>query len=74
MQFLMRLLLILILTGTIVAQIKTYTDTDRDRQAKAAADNYAAKYVAEGSLSDEEFEAIRNRWREVADEKWVGMT
>jgi aryl-alcohol dehydrogenase-like predicted oxidoreductase len=33
-----------------------------------------AKYVAEGNLSDEEFEAIRNRWREVADESWVGMT
>ena len=33
-----------------------------------------AKYVAEGNLSDEEYEAIRNRWREVADEKWVGMT
>jgi len=33
-----------------------------------------ARFVAEGSLSNEEFEAIRNRWREVADEKWVGMT
>ena len=33
-----------------------------------------AKYVAEGNLSSEEFEAIRDRWREVADEKWVGMT
>ena len=33
-----------------------------------------AKYVAEGNLSDEEFEAIRNRWREVADEKWIGQT
>ncbi len=33
-----------------------------------------AKYVAEGNLSDEEFEAIRERWREVADESWVGMT
>jgi aryl-alcohol dehydrogenase-like predicted oxidoreductase len=33
-----------------------------------------AKYVAEGELSNEEFEAIRNRWREVADESWVGMT
>jgi aryl-alcohol dehydrogenase-like predicted oxidoreductase len=31
-----------------------------------------AKYVAGGNLSDEEFEAIRNRWREVADETWVG--
>ncbi len=33
-----------------------------------------AKYVAEGNLSGEEFEEIRNRWREVADESWVGMT
>jgi len=33
-----------------------------------------ARYVAEGNLSDEEFEAIRNRWREVADENWVQMT
>jgi aryl-alcohol dehydrogenase-like predicted oxidoreductase len=33
-----------------------------------------AKYVAEGNLSSEEFEAIRNRWREIADESWVGMT
>ena len=33
-----------------------------------------AKYVAEGKLSKEEYEAIRNRWREVADEGWVGMT
>jgi len=33
-----------------------------------------AKYVAEGELSSEEFEAIRNRWREIADESWVGMT
>jgi aryl-alcohol dehydrogenase-like predicted oxidoreductase len=33
-----------------------------------------AQYVAEGNLSEEEFEAIRNRWREVADENWVGMT
>ena len=33
-----------------------------------------AKYVTEGSLSSEEFEAIRNRWHEVADEKWIGMT
>ena len=32
-----------------------------------------AKYVAEGNLSDEEFEAIRNGWREVADESWIGM-
>ena len=33
-----------------------------------------AKYVAEGNLSNEEYEAIRDRWREVADESWVGMT
>ncbi len=33
-----------------------------------------AKFVAEGKLSKEEFEAIRERWSEVADEKWVGMT
>lgn len=33
-----------------------------------------AKYVAEGDLSSEEFEAIRERWNEVADENWVGMT
>jgi aryl-alcohol dehydrogenase-like predicted oxidoreductase len=33
-----------------------------------------ADYVAEGNLSDHEFEAIRNRWRETADESWVQMT
>ncbi len=33
-----------------------------------------AKYVAEGKLSSEEFEAIRNRWREIADETWKGQT
>ena len=33
-----------------------------------------AKYVAEGNLSAQEFEAIRDRWREVAGESWVGMT
>lgn len=33
-----------------------------------------AGYVKAGNLSDEEFEAIRNRWKEVADERWVGMT
>lgn len=33
-----------------------------------------AKYVAEGNLSDEEYEAVRNRWREAADEGWIGMT
>ena len=33
-----------------------------------------AKYVAEGNLLSEEYEAIRDRWREVADEDWIGMT
>ena len=33
-----------------------------------------AKYVAEGNLSAEEFNAIRERWNEVGDENWVGMT
>ncbi len=33
-----------------------------------------ARYVAEGNLSSEEFEAIRDRWREVGGEDWVGMT
>ncbi len=33
-----------------------------------------AKYVAEGALSNEEYEAIRDRWREVADESWIGKT
>ncbi len=33
-----------------------------------------ARLVAEGNLSSEEFEAIRQRWKEVADESWVGMT
>jgi aryl-alcohol dehydrogenase-like predicted oxidoreductase len=33
-----------------------------------------ARLVAEGNLSSEEFEAIRQRWQEVADEGWVGMT
>ena len=33
-----------------------------------------ARFVAEGNLSNEEFQAIRDRWREVADESWVGMT
>ncbi|HXH69665.1 MAG TPA: aldo/keto reductase [Pyrinomonadaceae bacterium] len=33
-----------------------------------------AKLVTEGNLSSEEFEAIRQRWQEVADESWVGMT
>ena len=33
-----------------------------------------AKYVAEGKLSVEEYEAIRDRWREVGGDDWVGMT
>ena len=33
-----------------------------------------AKYVAEGDLSDEEFEAIRDRWRETGGEDWKQMT
>ena len=33
-----------------------------------------ANFVAEGKLSSEEFEAIRERWNEVTDENWVGMT
>ena len=33
-----------------------------------------AGYVAEGILSDEEYEAIRQRWKEMADETWIGMT
>ncbi len=33
-----------------------------------------AKYVAEGNLSSEEFEAIRNRWREVGGDEWIGQT
>ncbi len=33
-----------------------------------------AKYVAEGKLSSEEYEAIRQRWREVGGDDWVGMT
>ena len=33
-----------------------------------------AKYVGEGNLSSEEYEAIRDRWREVAVTEWVGMT
>ena len=33
-----------------------------------------ARFVAEGTLSNEEYEAIRTRWNEVADESWVGMT
>lgn len=33
-----------------------------------------ARYIAEGNLTDEEFEAIRDRWNDVADESWVQMT
>ncbi len=33
-----------------------------------------AKFVAEGKLSREEFKAIRQRWQEVADVGWIGMT
>lgn len=33
-----------------------------------------ARYVSEGNLSDEEYEAIRERWHEVADKSWVGQT
>jgi hypothetical protein len=33
-----------------------------------------AKYIAQGTLLDENYDAIRERWREVADETWVQMT
>lgn len=33
-----------------------------------------AEYVAEGNLSTEEFEAIRNRWQEIAGDDWKQMT
>jgi aryl-alcohol dehydrogenase-like predicted oxidoreductase len=33
-----------------------------------------AKYIAQGTLLDEDYDAIRERWREVADETWVQMT
>ena len=33
-----------------------------------------ARYVGEGALSDEEFEAIRERWQEVSDESWTQQT
>jgi aryl-alcohol dehydrogenase-like predicted oxidoreductase len=33
-----------------------------------------ARYVGAGNLSDEEFDAIRDRWREVAGEDWAQMT
>jgi aryl-alcohol dehydrogenase-like predicted oxidoreductase len=32
-----------------------------------------AKYVAEGKLDEVEFESIRERWKETADESWVGQ-
>ncbi len=33
-----------------------------------------ARFVAEGNLSSEEFQAIRERWREVGGDDWVGQT
>jgi aryl-alcohol dehydrogenase-like predicted oxidoreductase len=33
-----------------------------------------AKYIAEGNLSSEEFEAIRERWKEVGGEDWRQLT
>ena len=33
-----------------------------------------ARYVGEGKLSSDEYEAIRDRWREVGGDDWVGMT
>lgn len=33
-----------------------------------------AKYVAEGKLSQEEFNKIRERWNEIADDSWIGKT
>lgn len=33
-----------------------------------------AQFVAEGNLSNEEFRAIRERWREVGGDDWVGQT
>lgn len=32
-----------------------------------------ANYVGEGNLSPEEFEGIRERWKEVADDGWTGQ-
>ncbi len=32
-----------------------------------------ANYVAEGNLSPEEFEGVRERWKEVADDGWTGQ-
>lgn len=33
-----------------------------------------AEYVGQGSMSTSEFEAIRDRWREIADPEWTGQT
>lgn len=33
-----------------------------------------ARYVSEGNLADEEYEAIRDRWREVSTGDWAQMT
>ncbi|MBA3695009.1 MAG: aldo/keto reductase [Acidobacteria bacterium] len=33
-----------------------------------------ARFAAEGNLLSEEFEAIRERWQEVAGENWIGQT
>ena len=33
-----------------------------------------ARFVAEGNLSNEEFQTIRERWREVGGDDWVGQT
>ena len=33
-----------------------------------------AGFAAEGNLLSEEFEAIRERWQEVAGEHWIGQT
>jgi hypothetical protein len=33
-----------------------------------------AAVVAEGALSDAEYRAIRDRWAEVAQPDWVGLT
>ena len=33
-----------------------------------------ADYVGQGSLSSDEFEAIRQRWNEIAGSEWIGQT
>ena len=33
-----------------------------------------ANYIAEGKIAAEEFQAIRDRWHEIADKTWIGMT